>query len=95
MNFAICFVLLALAACAHSAPTDEKKYTDNTMFEGDMNEIQGMMLDIVSAGQDLQMIEGKLSQVLAAKDDFITAEKKLEAAVDKKIYENAFNSEST
>jgi len=88
MNFAICFVLLALAACAHSAPLpEETKYSTNKMFEGDMNDIQGALLDIQTAGQDLQTEEGMLEQVVAKKADFEAAEKTLEAAVTN-VYQN-------
>jgi len=88
MNFAISFVVLALVACAHSSPAEGGKYTEKKTFEGDIDEIQGMMLDITSAGEDLGRIEGKLSQIVAAKEKFSTAEVLLETAVNKDTYEN-------
>jgi len=94
MNFAIFSILLALAACAHSSPALKGIYTDNKMFEGDIDDIQGMMLDIVSAGEDLAKIEGKLSQIVAEKEQFEKAEKVLEGAVNKDIYLNEFKAKA-
>jgi len=92
MKFAISFVVLALVACAQSAtvPPADGKFTSNTLFEGDINEIQGMMIDIASAGEDLAKIENGLAQVVANKENFDTAEKLLEAAVDKNDYKNSW-----
>jgi len=62
------------------------------MFEGDIDDIQGMMLDIASAGEDLAKIEAKLSTIVAEKEEFEKAEQVLEAAVNKDIYKNQFKS---
>jgi len=81
MNVAISFVVLALVACAHSAPAEKLAPEPSGMFEGDLDAIQGSLLDIKSAGEDLGVIEGKLKTLMDDKSKIQDAEGLLQAAV--------------
>jgi len=89
MNVAIPFVVLALVACAHSAPNGEEAAapatsdTPSAMFEGDLAAIQTSLLDVKAAGEDLGVIEGKLEKLVTQKEAIAGAEKLLQDAVDK------------
>merc|ERR1739848_924262 len=84
MNVAITFVVLALVACAHSAP--QGSYSTNKMFEGALDDIQGSLADIKIAEGDLASIEGRLGALAEGKADIADVDVLLDKAVDKNAY---------
>ena len=85
------FLVALFVKTSSSKPAE--KYTTNKLFEGDLNEIQGSMMDIKSAAEDLETIETKLSDLAGKKDTIHQAELLLERAVDKTAYTNGWKGE--
>ena len=71
MKFVLSLFVLALVAAVNSSPA----------FEGDLDEIQLSLIDIETAAADLDIMEGRLGDLEAAKQTILDAETALETAV--------------
>jgi len=92
MKFAPYFIALALFSCANAAPAPEGngKYTDSRFFEGTLDSVQGAIIDMLMAGEDLDIMEAKLEELVKQRQVIFDAETLLEAAVDASVYDNEF-----
>jgi len=90
MKFAPYFIALALFSCANAAPAPEGQFTDSKFFEGTLDSVQGAILDMLIAGENLDIMEAKLEELVRQKQVIFDAETILEAAVDAAAYDNEF-----
>ena len=90
MKFAPYFIVIALFFCANNnaAPYGNGKYTASKFFEGTLDDIQGAIEDMLLAGEDLEVLEKKLEELVAQKGVIFKAEQILEAAVNATGYNN-------
>jgi hypothetical protein len=77
MKFVLSLLVLALVAAAQSA------------FTGDLDEIQLSLIDIETAAADLNIMEGRLGDLEAAKETILLAETALETAVSAAGYSSS------
>ena len=77
MKFVLSLLVLALVAAAQSA------------FTGDLDEIQLSLIDIETAAADLNIMEGRLGDLEAAKQTILDAELALETAVSAAGYSSS------
>ena len=84
------FALLGLAALASVDASPEGTYGDSKFFQGDLDEIQGALIDVATAGEDLSKKEDQLYNLVGLSSTIMNAETTLEAAVDKDMYNNSF-----
>jgi len=99
MKFAICILAFALMATIEAAPaTETGVYGSDTPLDGSkyfaatgqLDSIQGALVDIEAAGTDLATIKGKLEALVDGAPKVYAAEAALETAVDSAAYTNAF-----
>jgi len=99
MKFAICILAFALMATIEAAPaTETGVYGSDTPADGskyfaatgELDSIQGALVDIEAAGTDLATIKGKLEALVDGAPKVYAAEAALETAVDSAAYTNAF-----
>merc|ERR1711981_1344594 len=84
------FALLALAALASVDASPEGTYTENKFFQGDLDNIQGALIDVATAGEDLSKKEDQLHTLVGMSSTIMDAETILETAVDKTAYQNNY-----
>ena len=85
MKFAPYFTVMALFYCVanlDATPYGNGKYTDSKFFEGTLDDIQGAIEDMLLAGEDLEVLERKLEELVNQKHVIFDAEAILEAAVN-------------
>ena len=85
------FIVVYFLKSCTSIPSPKGKYTSNKLFESDLDYIQGAMLDIGAAGEDLKTMERKLAELVGKKDTIYQVEDLLQGAVDKTVYLNSWN----
>jgi len=85
------FALLALGALASVDALPEGTYTDSKFFQGDLDNIQGALIDAATAGRDLSAKEDQLYNLVQMSSTIMDAETILETAVDKTAYQNSYN----
>merc|ERR1712045_520198 len=98
MKFAICILAFALMATIEAAPTETGLYGSDTPADGSkyfaatgqLDGIQGALVDIEAAGTDLATLKGKLEALVDGAPKVYAAESALETAVDSAAYTNAF-----
>ena len=108
MKFAICIAALAFMATIEADPTDGSDliktetgiYGDSAVagslyFTNQLDGIQGALVDIETAGTDLNTIETKLEALVDGSAKIYAAETALETATDSTAYANAFAIPST
>jgi len=86
MKFALCIVAVAMMATVDATPA----YSDVSYFSdgGTLDNIQGAIIDVVSAAEDLGVMEGKLEAIVSASTDVFAVESNVEYAVDRAAYAN-------
>ena len=89
MKLAISFIAaLAVLALSNAAPSPAGIYSKSKFFEGNLDQIQGAIIDINRAGNDLGRMEVKLDELVKKKASIFKAETALSNAVDSSVYEN-------
>ena len=86
MRFVPYLFVFGTFMCAYAAPGG--KYSASKFFEGNLDSIQGAIEDMLLAGEDLEILEAKLEELVANKDTIFSAETLLEQAVNKSAYSN-------
>merc|ERR1712136_471642 len=61
---------------------------------GKLESVQGALKDVIRAGQDLQIMEGKLKAIVAASSFFFRTESATEYATAKNAYANGWKPDS-
>ena len=69
-------------------------YTTSKFFEGTLDLLQGAVIDIEYAFQDLEVMESKLSDLASHKEEFDEVVEVLTDAMDKNNLQNDFNHEN-
>jgi len=91
MKFVITLLALAaLASATEETVAVEGKYGDNKFFSGTLDNIQGALVDVKSAGEDLGAKEDQLDALVKDSMKIMSAETLLETAVEKAAYQNSF-----
>ena len=92
MKFTLCIVALtimvsveAVPAPAIEVPTNEEDY-----FRANLESIQGAIKDTVKAGKDLEIMELRLKDIVAASSYFYRTESATEYATDRNAYTNGW-----
>merc|ERR1712001_813962 len=92
------FAIALLASAANLKPKAETedpaavpgKYGPNTFFAGTLDNIQGALVDVKSAGEDLGAKEDQLDALVKDSMKIMNAETLLETAVRKADYKNSY-----
>ena len=93
MRFAYCIVTLGLGATIQASPEGVYGTEGNgRYFENNLDGIQGALVDISKAGEDLVTIETKLEALVDGSALIYKAESVLENAVVKTDFVNAWKS---
>jgi len=96
MRFAFCVVALALCAKIQARPDgDYGTEGDGRYFENNLDGLQGALVDISKAGEDLKILETKLEGLVDGSGLIYKAESELENSVGKDVYNNAWKSGGT
>merc|ERR1712001_433359 len=82
------FALLALAAFASANPAGT--YGPSLFFENTLDNIQGALVDVANAGEDLGAKEDQLATLVGDSLKIMNAETVLETAVEKAAYKNSY-----
>merc|ERR1712001_109376 len=91
MKFVITLLALAaLASATEETVAVEGKYGDNKFFSGTLDNIQGALVDVKSAGEDLGAKEDQLDALVKDSMKIMNAETLLETAVRKPDYKNSY-----
>ena len=91
MRFAFCVVALALCAKIQARPEgDYGTEGDGRYFENNLDGLQGALVDISKAGEDLKVLENKLECLVDGSALIYKAESVLENSVGKDVYINAW-----
>ena len=69
-------------------------YSTSNFFEGTLDLLQGAVIDIEYAFQDLEVMESRLSGLASHKDEFDEIVEVLTNAMDKNNLQNDFNHEN-
>ena len=88
MKFAPYLFVFGLLMFANARPEGNGKYSASKFFEGNLDSIQGAIEDMLLAGEDLEILEAKLEELVANKDTIFSAETLLEQAVNASAYSN-------
>ena len=81
------FLVLLLTIVSTKA---EGKFSTSRYYDGTLDEIQGALIDIASAKLDMEVMEGKLEQIVSASSAIFKTESYVEWAVDRCAYKNAW-----
>ena len=92
MKFTLCVVALTIMVSVDAVPAlaIELPATDPGYFTGKLESVQGALKDVIRAGQDLQIMEGKLKAIVAASSFFFRTESATEYATAKNAYANGW-----
>ena len=105
MRQTLSLVFLVLLVGMKDAKTEDKfaeiedrygngKYTDSKFFEGTLDLLQGAVIDIGHAFEDMQVMEERLQYLDTKKDWFEKAMEVLATNLDKKNLKNDFSHEN-
>merc|ERR1712141_468224 len=94
MKFVIALLALTALASAEKGQAETVavpgKYGTNTFFTGTLDNIQGALVDVKSAGEDLGAKEDQLDALVKDSMKIMSAETLLETAVEKAAYANSY-----
>merc|ERR1712080_701434 len=91
MKFAPYIIVLVLFCCAKAAPQyGNGKYTDSKFLEGKLDKIQGAVIDMMLAGEDLEVGEKVLEKLVSQKQVVFDAESLLQKATDASPYNDVW-----
>ena len=87
----VCLSIVALAIiCSIEAGIISQPDNDATYFTDKLASIQGAITDTINAGIDLEVMEGKLQNIVDASSYFFRTESVTEYAVSSDAYQNGW-----
>ena len=91
------YLLLAVTMMSNvdAVPEGTFEAQGNKFFEGGLDDVQGAIEDIESAGEVLASLEGQLKDLDANSGKIIAAETAIEAGIAKSNIKNAWNGETS
>ena len=93
MKVFLSIVALAIIGSIEAGPISQPE-NDATYFTDKLASIQGAITDTINAGMDLQVMEEKLRNIVAASSYFFRTESATEYAVSSDAYQNGWGANS-